>query len=57
MTPQQIAGEVQAALRSLPPDDPARRRLQEGLDAVADGMPLDYVARILYAALRDLERP
>jgi len=28
-----------------------RRYLDEALDAVSDGMPADYVAMILYAAL------
>ena len=42
-------------LATIPPDHPARTGLLEALDAVADGMSDDYVARILYGALRNLE--
>jgi hypothetical protein len=33
------------------PGTRAERYLEEALDAVSDGMPADYVAMILYAAL------
>ena len=49
--PSDIAEAVRDALENadLPPQ--ARRFLNEALDAVSDGMPGDYVAMGLYAAL------
>jgi hypothetical protein len=53
ITPSEIAEAVRDAIESaegeLPP--PAHRYLVEALDAVSDGMPADYVAMSLYAAL------
>jgi len=53
ITPGEIAEAVRDAIESaegeLPP--PAHRYLVEALDAVSDGMPADYVAMSLYAAL------
>lgn len=53
VTPAQIADEVGRALatsrrRGL---EGCSARLQEALDAIADGMPADYVAGLLYSAL------
>jgi hypothetical protein len=53
ITPSEIAEAVRDAIEAgadeLPP--PAHRYLVEALDAVSDGMPADYVAMSLYAAL------
>ncbi|TMC13381.1 MAG: hypothetical protein E6J29_06765 [Chloroflexi bacterium] len=53
ITPSDIAEAVRDAIESaaeeLPPQ--ALRYLDEALDAVSDGMPGDYVAMSLYAAL------
>ena len=53
ITPSEIAEAVRDAIEAaegeLPP--PAHRYLAEALDAVSDGMPADYVAMSLYAAL------
>ena len=53
ITPTEIVEAVRDAIESaegeLPP--PAHRYLVEALDAVSDGMPADYVAMSLYAAL------
>jgi len=53
ITPGEIAEAVresiEAASGELPPQ--ALRYLNETLDAVSDGMPADYVAMSLYAAL------
>ena len=39
-------------------DDPVvARRLQDALDAVSDGMPPDYTARLLYGALQGWPLP
>ena len=52
ITPSEIAEAIRDALEIggelLPP---AHRYLVEALDAVSDGMPADYVAMSLYAAL------
>ena len=53
ITPSEIAEAVRDAIEAagdeLPPQ--ALRYLDEALDAVSDGMPADYVAMSLYAAL------
>jgi hypothetical protein len=53
ITPGEIAEAVRDAIEAaggeLPPQ--AQRYLSEALDAVSDGMPGDYVAMSLYAAL------
>ncbi len=56
VTPTAIAEVIRDAreARALEPaarDDRVQRFLGEALDAVSDGMPADYVAMILYAAL------
>ena len=54
VTPSEIAGQIRDAMeQSSTSSAPAnvRRYLGEALDAVADGMPADHVAMILYAAL------
>ena len=53
ITPSEIAEAVRDALESAEGElpGPAHRYLVEALDAVSDGMPADYVAMSLYAAL------
>lgn len=53
ITPSEIAEAVRDALEAAEGDlpVPAHRFLVEALDAVSDGMPADYVAMSLYAAL------
>jgi hypothetical protein len=56
LTPSEIAEVIRDAREALererlPGHGPVQRFLGEALDAVADGMPADYVAMILYAAL------
>ena len=53
ITPSEIAEAIRDALEAPEPElpPPARRYLVEALDAVSDGMPADYVAMGLYAAL------
>lgn len=53
MTPSEIAEVIRDALESelAASDLPTRRYLHEALDAVSDGMPPDFTAMILYAAL------
>jgi hypothetical protein len=53
ITPSEIAGAVRDAIESAAGElpEPAHRYLVEALDAVSDGMPADYVAMSLYAAL------
>ncbi|HEX6548941.1 MAG TPA: hypothetical protein VF134_09385 [Candidatus Dormibacteraeota bacterium] len=56
LTPSVIAEVIRDAreapdLGRLAGHERAQRFLGEALDAVADGMPADYVAMILYAAL------
>lgn len=53
MTPTEIAEVIRDAMeaRDLDPGGKVRTYLGEALDAVSDGMPADYVAMILYAAL------
>lgn len=57
ITPSEIAEAVRDALESeeMPPG--SRKFLTEALDAVSDGMPGDYVAMSLYAALGALGEP
>jgi hypothetical protein len=57
LTPSEIAEAIRDALEleeinSVPN---VRRYLGEALDAVSDGMPADFVAMILYAALGALQ--
>ena len=50
LTPSEIARLIRRVLAGTP-EGRARRYLDEALDAVADGMPGDTVATLLYAAL------
>lgn len=53
ITPSEIAEAVRDAIEAAPGalPAPAHKYLLEALDAVSDGMPGDYVAMSLYAAL------
>ncbi|HEX4212032.1 MAG TPA: hypothetical protein VIA06_01740 [Candidatus Dormibacteraeota bacterium] len=53
ITPSEIAGVIRDALEEpdVASQDRVRRYLNDALDAVSDGMPPDYTAMILYAAL------
>jgi hypothetical protein len=53
LTPSEIASMIRSAraVAGAAAEDKTARYLDEALDAVSDGMPADYVARILYAAL------
>lgn len=53
ITPTEIADAVRDCLELKEIDDVpnVRRYLGEALDAVSDGMPADFVAMTLYAAL------
>jgi hypothetical protein len=56
ITPSMIAEVIRDAreapgIDSLPGCDRVQKFLGEALDAVADGMPADYIALHLYAAL------
>ena len=53
ITPSEIAEAIRDGLEAAPGElpGPAHRYLMEALDAVSDGMPGDYVAMSLYAAL------
>jgi hypothetical protein len=53
VTPSEIAHIIQSARDAAESTPPSRamQYLDEALDAVSDGMPADYVAMILYAAL------
>ena len=53
ITPTEIAEVIRDAMESseLEAGGKVRIYLGEALDAVSDGMPADYVAMILYAAL------
>ena len=57
LTPSEIAEAVRDALELAEIDavPNVRRYLGEALDAVSDGMPADFVAMILYAALGALQ--
>jgi hypothetical protein len=57
ITPSEIAEVIRDALEVAGPDAEPRLRkfLSEALDGVSDGMPADYVAMSLYAALGTLE--
>jgi len=59
ITPTQLAEAVRDCLELSEIDDVAnvRRYLGEALDAVSDGMPADFVAMTLYAALGALREP
>jgi hypothetical protein len=48
ITPTEIAEAIRDCLEQVPN---VRRYLGEALDAVSDGMPADFVAMTLYAAL------
>jgi hypothetical protein len=58
ITPSEIAEMIRDALEEVGPEgDPRLRRfLNEALDAVSDGMPADYVAMSLYAALGAMQK-
>jgi hypothetical protein len=58
ITPNEIAAVIQKAIGvpSLGSETEAARRLREALDAVADGMPPDYTATLLQAALKACAR-
>jgi len=53
LTPSEIAEAIHDAREAAAGDvqEKTRRYLDEALDAVSDGMPADYIAMILYAAL------
>ncbi len=53
ITPSEIAEAVRDAIETADGELPekAHRYLNESLDSVSDGMPGDYVAMSLYAAL------
>jgi hypothetical protein len=53
LTPSEIAEVIRDAMESPAVESGGKVRayLGEALDAVSDGMPADYVAMILYAAL------
>ncbi|GAC1657813.1 MAG: hypothetical protein NVS9B1_16480 [Candidatus Dormibacteraceae bacterium] len=53
ITPSEIAEAVRDAIEAAPSElpAPAHKYLLEALDAISDGMPGDYVAMSLYAAL------
>ncbi len=57
ITPTEIAGAIRDCLELGEVDDVAnvRKYLGEALDAVFDGMPADFVAMTLYAALGALQ--
>jgi hypothetical protein len=57
ITPTEIAEAVRDCLELGEVDDAAkvRKYLGEALDAVSDGMPADFVAMTLYAALGALQ--
>ena len=53
-----LAEAIRDAMEATPdPQAKVRRYLNEALDAVADGMPADYVAMSLYAALGATTEP
>lgn len=53
ITPTEIAEAIRDCLEVVDPEElpTVRRYLGESLDAVSDGMPADFVAMTLYAAL------
>jgi hypothetical protein len=57
ITPTEIAEAIRDCLEVRDVDDVpnVRRYLGEALDAVSDGMPADFVAMTLYAALGALQ--
>src|SRR4030081_2813061 len=57
ITPTEIAEAIRDCLESSDVDDApnVRKYLGEALDAVSDGMPADFVAMTLYAALGALQ--
>jgi hypothetical protein len=57
ITPTEIAEAIRDCLELGEVDDVAnvRKYLGEALDAVSDGMPADFVAMTLYAALGALQ--
>jgi hypothetical protein len=59
VTPSEIARTIRSARGAAETSSPTKalRYLDEALDAVSDGMPADYVAMILYAALGATEAP
>jgi len=62
ITPSEIAEFIRDAreapgIESLPAAERVQKFLGEALDAVADGMPADYIALHLYAALGAITEP
>jgi hypothetical protein len=62
ITPSEIAEIISDAreapgIESLQSSERVRKFLGEALDAVADGMPADYIALHLYAALGAITDP
>jgi hypothetical protein len=55
ITPTEIAEAIRDCLEAVEESGPVRRYLGEALDAVSDGMPADFVAMTLYAALGALQ--
>jgi len=57
ITPSEIAEAIRDCLELSDVDDApnVRKYLGEALDAVSDGMPADFVAMTLYAALGALQ--
>ncbi len=57
ITPSEIAEAIRDCLELSEVDDApnVRKYLGEALDAVSDGMPADFVAMTLYAALGALQ--
>lgn len=57
LTPSEIAEAIRDCLEEseIEQGSTARRYLGEALDAVSDGMPADFVAMTLYAALGALQ--
>ena len=55
ITPTEIAEAIRDCLEVVDESGPVRRYLGEALDAVSDGMPADFVAMTLYAALGALQ--
>src|SRR6266849_6768574 len=58
LTPTEMAEAIRDCLelREIAPGSNVRKYLGEALDATSDGMPADFVAMTLYAALGALER-
>lgn len=55
IAPPQLMEAIEAALSDAEPQGLVRRHLEEARDGVSDGMPAEFVATRLYAALRAVE--